>query len=530
MRWYSTKKALRIGVMLSTFFFVPAIGSAETKSLTIEEAIELALQNNRQIEQSAEDREAARWNLSAVRRSSGLRLNWYSTANRIGGRYYHDFRAQRYQTYGMTPEERRAYSAYYPNRSFDPKDYPLYQSENANTLTLSMPLYTGGQLENQRKAARYGLNTADLSLENSKQVVKWQTSRAYYRALQYRNNIDVQQEAINLLNEHLRTVQIQYEVGTVAMSDVLATNVQLANSQQAYNTAQGNYENALAELNNIMGLPENTDLVLTGEQNYSDYDLSEAECLNYALEHRPDGIAAMYAVKQAEARVDSTKSGFRPSVSAIIRGSIIGEGAFKADHNGGQEHWTAGLQLDWNIFDNHVTSANVQEAKAQQRKAESQARQQIEEIRLDIREAYTNLKVAEKNIGVTFGAVKQAEEQFLIAKVRYEEGVDTNLMVMDAQEKLTTARTNYYSALYNFYTSRAQLEKAMGVPIGIDAAIYANKIDEGTPEPQALKESAQVPLEIFDEKGKVKRRSEKDIRPIMESAEASEEPFTEDAQ
>lgn len=529
MRWYLTKQALRIGVMLSTFFFVPAIGSAETQSLTIEEAIELALQNNRQIEQSAEDREAARWNLSAVRRSSGLRLNWYSTANRIGGRYYHDLREARYQTYGMTPEERKTYASYY-NRSFDTLDYPLYQSENANTLTLSMPLYTGGQLENQRKAARYSLNTADLSLENSKQVVKWQTSQAYYRALQYRNNIDVQQEAINLLNAHLRTVQIQYEVGTVAMSDVLATNVQLANSQQAYNTAQGNYENALAELNNIIGLPENTDLVLTSEQSYSDYDLSEAECLNYALEHRPDGIAAMYAVKQAEARVDSTKSGFRPTVSAIIRGSIVGEGAFKADHNGGQEHWTAGLQLDWNIFDNHVTSANVQEAKAQQRKAESQARQQIEEIRLDIREAYTNLKVAEKNIGVTFGAVKQAEEQFLIAKVRYEEGVDTNLIVMDAQEKLTTARINYYSAIYNFYTSRAQLEKAMGVPIGIDAAIYANKIDEGTPEPQALKDSAQVPLEIFDEKGKVKRRSAEDIRPIIESAEASEEPFTEEAQ
>lgn len=527
MRWYSTKKALRIGVMLSTFFFVPAIGSAETKSLTIEEAIELALQNNRQIEQSAEDREMARWNLSAVRRSSGLRLNWYSTANRIGGRYYHNLREARYQTYGMTPEERKTYASYY-NRSFDTLDYPLYQSENANTLTLSMPLYTGGQLENQRKAARYGLNTADLSLENSKQVVKWQTAQAYYRALQYRENIGVRQEAINLLNEHLRTVQIQYEVGTVAMSDVLATNVQLANSRQAYNTAQGNYENALSELNNLMGLPANTDLVLVSDGDYSDYGWSEAECLNYALEHRPDGVAAMYAVKQAEARVDSTKSGFRPNVSAVVQGSIVGEGAFKADHSA--ERWAAGLQLEWDIFDNYVTSAQVQEAKAQQRKAESQARQQIEQIRLDIREAYTSLKIAEKNIDVTFGAVKQAEEQFLIAKVRYEEGVDTNLMVMDAQEKLTEARTNYYSALYNFHTSRAQLERAMGIPIGIDAAVYADKIDEGTPEPQALKDSAQVPLEIFDEKGKVKRRSEKDIRPIMESAEEFKEPFTEGAQ
>lgn len=525
MRRYSTKKLLGIGVMLSTFFFAPAISSAETKSLSFEEAVQLALENNRLIEQSVEDRETARWNLSAVRRSSGPKLNWNSSANRIGGRYYHQARAQRYQLYGMSPEQKKAYFEYYGGSM---SSFPLYQSENSNTLTMSIPLYTGGQLENRRKAARYGLNSADLILENSKQQVKWQTAQAYFRALQYRENIAVQQEAINLLNEHLRTVQIQYEVGTVAMSDVLATNVQLANFQQNYNTAQGNYENALAELNNIIGLPADTDLTLIDEKDYDEFTTSEADCLQYALEHRPDGIAAVYAVKQAEATVDSTKSGFRPTVSAVVQGSIVGEGAFKADHT--KERWAAGLQLNWDIFDNHVTSAQVQQAKAQQRKAESQARQQIEIIRLEIREAYTNLKIAEKNIAVAFNAVKQAEEQFLIAKVRYEEGVDTNLTVMDAQEKLTASRTNYYNALFSHDTSRAQLEKAMGVPIGIDAAVYVDAIEEGIAEPQALKDSAQVPLNIFDENGKVKRRSEEDIRPVAESAEDTFEPFTEDAE
>ena len=267
---------------------------------------------------------------------------------------------------------------------------------------------------------------------------------------------------------------------------------------------------------------------MIGDQDYDEFTTSEADCLQYALEHRPDGIAAVYAVKQAEATVDSTKSGFRPNVSAILTGSMTGEGAFKADHT--KERWTAGLQLNWDIFDNHVTSAQVQQAKAQQRKAESQARQQIETIRLEIREAYTSLKIAEKNIAVTFGAVKQAEEQFLIAKVRYEEGVDTNLTVMDAQEKLTAARTNYYNALFNHDTSLAQLEKAMGIPIEIDAAVYADAIENGTEETQALKDSAQVSLKIFDENGKVKRRSEADIRPVAESAEDISKPFTEDAE
>ena len=521
MRRYSTKKILLTCVVLSTFFFMPETTSAETRSLNIEEAVQLALENNRLIEQREEDRDMARWNLSAIRRSSGPKLSWSSSSSRIGGRYYNGYRERRYQIDGMSSEEREYYGV-----TNDISYYPLYQSENYNSLSLSIPLYTGGQLEGQRKSARYGLNSADLNLEDAKQQVKWQTARAYYRALQYRDNIDVQQEAINLLNEHLRTVQIQFEVGTVAMADVLATNVQLANSQQNLNTAQGNYENALAELNNIIGLPADTDLVLDSEQDYSTYANSEADCLKYALEHRPDGISAAYAVKQAEASVSATKSGLRPNVSAVIRGSMTGEGAFKADHI--NEQWSAGVQLNWDIFDNKVTSAQVQQAKAQQRKAESIARQQLEEIRLEIHEAYTNLKIAEKNIAVTFGAVKQAEEQYLIAQVRYEEGVDTNLMVMDAQEKLTEARTNYTAAVYNFHTSKAQLEKAMGIPIGIDAALYSAAVDDGKVSVEALKDSAQVPLEMFDERGKEKRRSEEDIKPLRESAEKSVEPFTED--
>ena len=109
MRRYSTKNLFQIGVMLSTFFFAPAISSAETKSLSFEEAVQLALENNRLIEQRAEDREAAKWNLSAVRRNSGPRFSWSSSANRIGGRYYHSYREQRYQFYNMTAEQREYY-------------------------------------------------------------------------------------------------------------------------------------------------------------------------------------------------------------------------------------------------------------------------------------------------------------------------------------------------------------------------------------------------------------------------------------
>lgn len=477
-------KRFPISIFFVSLLFCENVFAEESLKINLQDAINLALKNNRAIEQSNADRETARWNLSTVRRSSGLRFSWSSSANKIGGRYYGDARASRNYIDGMDADYREGYFDYYNKRY---SDYPQYQSETSNSLSLSIPLYTGGSLESQIKSANYNLNYADLILENSRQEVKWKTAQAYYQVLQYADLMNVRQEEIKNYDEHLRTVQVQYEVGTVALNDVLATNVQIANSKQALNSARASYENAISTLNNIMGLPVNTNLIIDENLSYTTFEETENFCMEYALEHRPDGIAANYAAKSSGESINMAKSGMRPNISAVVSGSITGEGAFKADHSNGQERWTAGVQMNWDIFDNNVTSAKVNQAKSAYIKAESQAKQQIEQIRLEVHNAYTTLRISEQNIKITADAVKQAQEQYLIAKVRYEEGVDTNIVVVDAQDRLTQARTNYYSALYAYNASRAQLEKAMGVPIETDAAIYAAAVDEGKIADKALK-------------------------------------------
>ena len=426
--------------------------------------------------------------MSAARRSSGLNLSWQSGLNWIGGKYYSGYR-----------------ESYYAAKSIpDIKDSPdakyikQYFTENANGANLTFPLYTGGRLENQRKTARYALNAADLSLENSRQQVKYRAAQAYFQVLQQDSLVDVQKQAIELLEEHLRSVTIQYEVGTVAKADVLSSMVQLANTRQNLNTAQGNYQTAVAQLNNIIGLPVDTEIAASEKIDFVRYDLSEAECLEYALAHRPDGIAAVYAVKQAESQAALAKSGYRPNISAVVSGNMSGEGVFQADHN--PEQWAVGLSIQWNIFDNGVTSANVHQAKAAVRKAESQAHEQIETIELEIRSAYIALKTAEKNIETMASAVAKAEEEFAIAQIRYVEGVDTNLNVMNAQEKVVETRSNYYTALYNYNTSRAQLEKAMGVPVKIDALIYLEAEQSGKSSVKSLEAATVNRDEISEEK------------------------------
>ena len=454
--------------------------AADSVKMSLDKAVGLALQNNRSITQYSEDREAAKWALSATRRSSGPRLSWSSTAGYIGGKYYRAYQ-----------NEYARYHFYYDND--DAMDYlgispiPPYHTETSNTFTLSMPLYTGGRLENQREEAQYALNAADLNLEYARQQVKYRAAEAYFQVLQYNDTIKVQQEAVEYLQSHLDNVQIQYEVGAVAKADVLATTVQLANYKRQLNSAWGNYETAVAQLNNIIGLPIDTVLVTNEYMNQDPYDKTEDECIDYALEHRPDGISAMYELKRANAAVGEAKADYRPQITALARASMTGEKFFESNHRA--EEWQIGLSMEWNIFDNGITSANVNRAKAAERKVESQVMQQVDQIMLEVHNAYIGLTTAEKNVKIAADSVSQAEDSYEIAKVRYVEGVDTNLNVMDAQTKLAEARNNYYSALYSYNTSKAKLDQVIGLPISLDSVRYVSAVDEGKNTSKAVEES-----------------------------------------
>ena len=86
------------------------------------------------------------------------------------------------------------------------------------------------------------------------------------------------------------------------------------------------------------------------------------------------------------------------------------------------------------------------------------------------------MREAEKRIQTTQTAVSLAEEDYRIAQVRYMAGVGTNTDVLDAQVALTQAKTNYLQAMYDYNTSKIELENAIGVPM-----VFPTKV---TVEPQ----------------------------------------------
>ena len=432
-----------------------SVSAADVVDLNLDESIQRALENNRAVKRSIASRESAYWAMRQARRNSGPTLSLSTSANAVGG-------------------------SAYPEATYDHK---LFSS----TATISYPLYSGNALKEGRINARYGLNAADMELENSLQNIRQTATNYYFNVLRCRNQIEVDEDNVKTLTEHLNNVNAQFKAGTVAKADVLSSQVRLANAQQSLVTAQNDYDVAVATLSSYLLLPADTIIRAQDQFTYQPYNLNLASCTAYALENRPDVAAADYAIKQAESSVRSAKSGYRPSVNASATKGLNGKAPLNDDYS---DSWTAGISASWNIFDNGVTSAQVNSAKAALASAEEYAAEVRESVQLDVQSAFLTLNAAEKNISTTKLAISSAEEDFKIAQLRYAAGVGTNLDVMDASDKLTQAKNNYYTALYTYNTAKASLDKAMGVPVSIDVTRYIAAESEGKSAEDARKESA----------------------------------------
>ena len=479
--------------------------------LTLAESIGMALDSDEQIVAAEAERKAATYALSAARRAKGPTVSWSSQAYRIGGRNYSSARSN-HAMYG-DPHTEFLQTGVVTDPDSESAIAPVYSVQTvgdyarnntfANSWNLTVPIYTGGQMEGQITERRYRLNQADLKLENTRQAVRYHAAEAYANLVHRGNLTKVAKDAVDRAMNQLALISTQYEEGAAAKADVLTMEVRLADYRQNLASAQGAEEAARYSLASAVGLPQGTDIRATDVFSYEPYPKDLPACEDYALAHRADGLAADYAIKAAEAQKDAAKSGYRPKVTGVAGQSIASNKPFRSERSNA---WEAGVNISWNIFDNGVTAANVDQAKAAMERYRAEAQNMRKNIALETRNAYVEMKVAEANIKVAADAVTKAETSQMIAQVRYEEGVDILLNVTDAQEALTRAKSNYYTALYQYNLSRAALEKAMGVPVGLDVVSYVEAEQNGASSSGAIRaarlskeEEERIPYEVTPE-------------------------------
>lgn len=429
-----TKRFLLLSAALTMALGQSAF-AGETVALNLDDAMLRAFQTNPTVSIAQYELDSARASYNAARQSRGISISANHTTQRGGYDDAHEA-APGLWTKGIG-------------------------NNHANSLTASLPIFTGGKLKGTIKQAKANYQYNEVGVQRTYNEMRSTVTDGYFKMLQADNMQKLSAESVTRLEDHLKNVQAQYDVGVVAKVDVLRSQVELANAKQTLIQAENSYQVAEANMNKIVGLPMDTTLKLDNLLVYNAYEQNMDDCLAYAAEHRPELMQAKYGVDAAKGALMVARSGHMPQVAASAT-QQWSDSNWPGDEDG---KWGVGVNVSLNVFDTGVTMSKIHGAEADLKKAEETYRNTVDSVNLDVRSNYLGLREAEKRISTTKLAVEQADEDYRIAQLRYMSGVGTNTDVLDAQVALTQAKTNYTQALYDYNTSKTALETSIGVPM-----------------------------------------------------------------
>lgn len=421
------KKKMLIGSLLAAGSILMTSTLGSCMSLSLEDAVQLALKNNPDVLITQLGEDTAKATLKQARGQNSFSWKASSTLGR------------------------------------SEKNNDSWTNSNSNSISASLPIYSGGANQNNIKSGEIGVDIAKLNTQR-----KWETTQnsviaAYYDALEAKKKLAVYQDTVDKYQQHLTNVSQLYEAGSKAKIDVLRSEVELSDAQQELIKGKASYDNSLSTLRNLIYVDSNEPLELTDDFTYVAFDGTVSDCVDYAMANRKDLLVDSYKIEQKELALKTAKAGYSPTVDLTLNTGWDKQ----VLPDSGNHSIGATIGVNWNIFDSGVTASKVDAAKTELAIAQATLLKDKNDVDLSVRKDYNSMREAEERFDSTSAAVKQAEEDYFIATEKYKAGEGIMLDIIDAQEALSTARHNYISAQYDYARYKAALESDMGTSVEV---------------------------------------------------------------
>lgn len=304
-------------------------------------------------------------------------------------------------------------------------------------------------------------------------------SKAYYNLLISREQLDQLNSNITRMDTLYQNTSAMYQNGFAERIDVDRLKVNLNNLRVEESNLQNMNDLALRLLKFQMNYPFEEQLIITdsiGNKTLQEAVLAVDGDWSYAERADYQVLQANYElqklnVKNKYAEAIPVISGFAnlgyTTQSPDFGGLFQTEADFEGIDGFGPDTWygysTLGLSLSWNLFTGLQRTFQIQQEKLNLLKLENNFEVLERSIDLDIERSRGDLETAMKRLEVQEENKVLAEEIFRVAQIKYEEGVGSNLEVIDADTALKESQTNYYSALYDSIIAQLELKKALGI-------------------------------------------------------------------
>ena len=308
------------------------------------------------------------------------------------------------------------------------------------------------------KASKQSERAAALSVQDTRELVIFAVAGTYLQTLAAAARLTSQQAQVKNAQAVYNQAVVRKEAGTNARIDVVRSLVELQTQQQRLSSIESDFRKGKIALARLIGLPLDRDLQLQEAFSSESVVIPDVNAtLEKALSHRADLRALEAQVRAAELALSAAHAERYPSVTLGGNYGVIGP---NPAHTHGVFAITGGVSMP--LWEGGRIKGDIQEAEAvlKQRRAElSDGKRRVEQ---ELRNSLIELQTAMGQVRLAATNRDYANETLQEARDRFNAGVATTVEVVQAQEQVAGAESDYISSLFSFDLAKLSLARATG--------------------------------------------------------------------
>lgn len=333
------------------------------------------------------------------------------------------------------------------------------------SVTLSQLVLDGSYLLGVKAAKTYTELSAKDAIKSKIDLIA-NVSKAYYSVLVNKEGLSLLKVNFASIDSLLHDTELLYQNGFAEKIDVNRIKVQYNNLKtEAENTERGLIASYLL-LKFQLGMPDNEDLILTDNLSDIDFTVDENLDANFQYGDRIEYSTMNTSMELAHMDLKNTKLQYLPKLDAFATlGASAGTGSWgelvKVNSNW-YKYGMYGFSLSVPIFDGFRKSNQMQKRRIIIQQRENSKRQLEKAISTEIDQTKIALTNNINSMNTQKENMELAKEVFEVTRSKYQQGVGTNLEVVEAETSYKSSQTNYYNALYQALIAKINYQKALG--------------------------------------------------------------------
>jgi outer membrane protein TolC len=311
---------------------------------------------------------------------------------------------------------------------------------------------------NNYKAAKDIARANEHSVEDARDLIVLGVGGTYLQVIAARSRIEAARAQLVTAEALFKQTSEQRAAGVVAQIDLNRSQIQLLTQQQRLVSLENDYSKLKITLARLAGLPPNDQFEISDAIPFSEAPpLGFDEALKQAFEQRADLKAAQAQVDAAERARAAARSERLPSFGVRADYGVIGT-------NPSQAHATFAVVGTVRVpiwqggrikGQTEVAEAALAQRQAELEDLKGRVESEVRNAYLDLQAAASQVEVARKNIQVT-------TQNLDLTRQKFDAGVSDNVEVVQSQEALSTANTDYINSVFAHNLAKLSLARAIG--------------------------------------------------------------------